>query len=893
MKVANRKTIRRLSFRSMRASGVRNTVAVAAIALTTVLFTALMTIAMSLVENFQMSNFRQAGGYAHGTFKFLTKEQVDALKDDKLIKEYGLKIPVGVAYDEPFNKDHVELNYFDENDAKWYFMNFVEGGLPAENTNGAAVDTKVLEMLGVEKKLGEEFDMTFEVDGKPITKTFTLSGWWEYDPVIPARQLAMAKSYADEIFEELDTQGADGMTMTYCMDVMFANSGSIEKNMKEVLERHGYKADDDSGQYDSGATYIKIGVNWGYVGVQLSDSFDLMTAAAFVAAIALIVFTGYLIIYNVFQISVSNDIRSYGLLKTIGTTGRQIKRMVRIQAMALSCIGIPIGLALGWCVGALLMPIVLLQVSKGISSGELSVSPWIFVGSAIFSMVTVLISCKKPCKMASRVSPIEALRYTEADGIKKKKRTAKKGASILRMAFANLGRNRKKTIVTVVSLSLAVVILEITVIFTDGFDMNKYLRQMAVDFQVADASYFNVAVGFRDLSKGVTQDVIDEISANGGITDGGCTYAAYGVNALKTKEQYKNSYWLNINAKYADNPEQYIEYMINQNMRENGLIIDEVQAIGMDSFCLGKLDVVAGDVSKLNGEGNYIAAAYHTDDYGNINYTTNSFRLGDKVTVRYVEESELYNPRTGEVYASYDEIGDKGFAERETKYHDVEYEVAAEVVIKEKMSYRYFSADRLIFGSENIMKNTDNTGVMYYAFDTTDEARADMEEFISDYTQNVNTAYDYESKKSYEDEFNSFRQSFRLLGGALSFIVGLVGILNFLNAILTGIASRRREFAVLQSVGMTGGQLNRMLVFEGLAYALGAVVFSLALSLALGPFIGSAFADMFWFFTYRFTVTPIFVIAPLFAALGIAVPLIVHRITAKKSIVERLREAEF
>ena len=73
---------------------------------------------------------------------------------------------------------------------------------------------------------------------------------------------------------------------------------------------------------------------------------------------------------------------------------------------------------------------------------------------------------------------------------------------------------------------------------------------------------------------------------------------------------------------------------------------------------------------------------------------------------------------------------------------------------------------------------------------------------------------------------------FLLLGGALSFIVGLVGILNFFNAILTGILTRKREFAVLQSIGMTGRQLKRMLVCEGLFYALGSVLFALCLILA-------------------------------------------------------------
>ena len=72
MKVANRKIIRKLSFRSMQAAGSKNVIAVTAIALTTLLFTALLTIVMSITYSFEQSNFRQAGGYNHGTFKYLT-----------------------------------------------------------------------------------------------------------------------------------------------------------------------------------------------------------------------------------------------------------------------------------------------------------------------------------------------------------------------------------------------------------------------------------------------------------------------------------------------------------------------------------------------------------------------------------------------------------------------------------------------------------------------------------------------------------------------------------------------------------------------------------------------------------------------------------------------------
>ena len=131
-----------------------------------------------------------------------------------------------------------------------------------------------------------------------------------------------------------------------------------------------------------------------------------------------------------------------------------------------------------------------------------------------------------------------------------------------------------------------------------------------------------------------------------------------------------------------------------------------------------------------------------------------------------------------------------------------------------------------------------------------------------------------------------------VVGGVLSFIVGMIGVLNFSNAILTGILTRKREFAMLQSIGMTGRQLKTMLVAEGLMYAGGAAGCATVVSLLLGPFVKKMMHTMFWFFTYRPTVLPVVVLVPVFVLLGVTVPMVMYRIVVKQTIVERLRESE-
>ena len=886
MKVSNGKTIRRLGWRSMRAARTRNLVAIAAIALTTVLFTSLFTIAMSINDGFQQSNFRQVGGWSHGGFKYLTEEQFHELRDDPLIDEWGLRRFLGMPREVPFNKSHVEVGYSDANEAHWMYCDPVEGRLPQEGTDEAATDTHVLELLGVAPEIGAKFTVTFDVDGHPTTQTFTLCGWWEYDEAIVANHILIPESRVDAILDEVGVDpaaSADGMTGSWNLDVMLkGGSRHIEQDLNQILADHGYQSE------AAGDDYINTGVNWGYTGAQLSDSMDPLTMIAIGAVLALIIFTGYLIIYNVFQISVTNDIRFYGLLKTIGTTPRQLRRIIRQQALTLSLAGIPLGLVIGWLVGGRLTPVIVAQLDGVVSVA--SANPLIFVGAAGFSLVTVLLSCRKPGRMAGRVSPIEAVRYTEGGNLKRKTKRNVKGVSLFSMAWANLGRSRGKSAITVISLSLAVVLLTITATITRGFDMDKYVSNFtASDFIVADAGQFQTGGEGFNTDMGIPQSVIDDIDAQGGITGGGLVYGETSAVQEFVTEDYYRSVWSRWN-----DPETLDLMVASQDRTEDGLLADRAQLYGMEQFPLDHLTVLDGDLSKLSEPGGrYVAAVYSDDDYGNPEMDSHWARLGDTVTLRYVEEFEYYNPNTGEVYGPLENVpAGANYVSRAVKYRDVEYEVAALVVVPSALSYRYYGADEFIMNDQTFIQDTGTDSVMYYAFDTTDEANAGMETFLQDYTENVNPQFDYESKATYAAEFEGMRAMFLMLGGALSFIVGLVGVLNFFNAILTGITVRKREFAVLQSIGMTGKQLKTMLVYEGLLYALGAVVISLVLAVVLSPLAFRAVGNLFWFFTYRFTISPILIVAPIFALLGILVPLAVYRSVAKSTIVERLREAE-
>ena len=170
MKVKNKSCIYKLSMKQLYSAKSRNIIAIAAIALTTLLFTSLFTILISINDGAQQNTFRQVGGDFHGTFTSVTESQMDELCIDPLIKEYGGRLFLGVASDEPFNKTQVEVSYMDDICAKHYFINPKQGRLPIEK-NEIATDTHILSLLGIEPEIGAEVHFSFYIDDSTASPT--------------------------------------------------------------------------------------------------------------------------------------------------------------------------------------------------------------------------------------------------------------------------------------------------------------------------------------------------------------------------------------------------------------------------------------------------------------------------------------------------------------------------------------------------------------------------------------------------------------------------------------------------------------------------------------------------------------------------------------------------
>ena len=854
MKVKNGSCIRHLSFKTLMAARKRNIIAVLAIALTALLFTSLFTIVMSINETNQNYQFRSVGGYAHGAFKDVDEDQIAVLSAHPDVKAVGVRTVLGLATQGAFEKDYAEVSYMDDNNAKWSFSQPTVGRTP-KSGNEITMDTKALELLGVKPELGAQVKVTYtladkEQMGWDVTDTFTLVGWWDYDELLSIHFLNVSKEYAQKI-DKLAVAGGLKPFRTD-LSVMLRSSLNIENDLTRIGEDCGYSIGEEAGQ-------LRIGVNWGYTATQIWDTLGVGGILAMLAVLILVAFTGYLVIYNIFQISVAGDIRYYGLLKTIGVTPKQLRRLIRQQALLLSALGIPVGLLLGYGVGAAAVPITMSTSTMGGRYTTVSVSPWIFLFSSVFALLTVLLSCARPGRIAGRVSPVEAVRYTERQSAGK---THRKGGKVtpVQMAAANLGRDKKKTVLVMVSLSLTVVLLNLLVTFIGGFDMDKYLsRRSCADFLISTPDYFN----YRGFS--LTKEAVEPVRANTAHSLEGFAYQTGGVGMYLPE-----SVWRDEAAFYSRDTDMDIDALLAQTPRDGDKVQAASQIEGLDPTLGEKLTVIDGSLDSLwEPDSHAIAIAVNLDDSGKLPDPGIYPAVGEKIKVTYGNGDTAY---------------------------DVNYTVCALVDVPYNMSSRFYTMGyEAILSADALYRDAgeDNVFPMVYLFDTpSPEAEAAAESYLAQLTSDPDSPLMYESKATHRTYFQEFRMTFVILGGLLCAIIGIVGILNFFNAMMTAILARSREFAVLQSVGMTGRQLETMLLWEGLLYTLGSGLIAGLLSAAVNPLAGRLLESAYWFYSYHYTITPVLAMLPAFIVLGCAIPAVMYRQAVKQSIVERLRSLD-
>ncbi|HAJ96842.1 MAG TPA: hypothetical protein DCO72_03810 [Ruminococcus sp.] len=869
-KVNNRKVIQRLAFRELKNNPKMNFVVILSIILTCILFTALTSVGGSLINGIQQETMRQVGSDRMAGLKCVLPEDYEKVKADNATRDVVYRIIVGQVANDDLKNISAEVNCAgDENSAKALFCNPTTGRLP-QDYDEIAVSTLVLDELKIPHELGTIIPIKLDIDGDISKHEFKLCGYWQGEKVAMAQECWVSRAFADKYAptptERFNTNEYPTYAGYWQVDFNYANTWDIEGKTDKLMAR----------LYGDSDAVPDTGINWAYT----TSSVDGGMLAGGTLLILVIFTAGYLIIYNIFYINISANIRSYGLLKTIGTTSKQIRRMVQIQAEVYCALGIPFGLMIGILSGKVLFGAIMTTLN--IYSAEsyavnAKLLAMICLISSAFTFFTVMVSCKKPCKIAGNVSPIEALRYNETNISAKKK--DKKTGSITPFSVArnNMSRSRKKTIVVVLSLTLSMVLVNTLVTFLNGVDMDKFISyQITGDFIVKQS---DTSVTDPDDLRKITPEQTECFSEIDGVKELSAVYYSHGNVRLSGDAMEKAE---KLYEKYAD-IEKWEEAYESEDYSlwesrgfenyfslrllakgplngEKGMLDSDIYGISPD--LLVYLEPIKGNLDKEK---------FATGNYALV--FTSYIRIEDEKNI----DDDFYKP--GDILTLSSDDKSKS------------YEVMAVCDIPYALSTQRYSTiyGHVLIPDSEYFDLTDNHNAMSLMINAEENRFDDVNTQISNIVEN-NDNIIMKNKHDYADEYADFVNMIKLVGGTLSGILALIGILNFVNAVVTGIISRKRELAMMNAIGMTGSQLKKMLMWEGIHYAVLTAICSLIIGTLFSYFVVNTITGDMFFFTYHFTILPMLICVTMLLLLSAVIPSVAYHAVCRDSVVNRLRE---
>lgn len=860
----NKKCMLKLAKKDFLKNRTRNIVAVLAMILTTVLFATLITTGVGAYESVQLTLQKQKGSKADADIRYMTEEQFEKLSKDERVDFVGLRRPIGFLSNA---KTHnIELDYMDSIEQELTFSVPTLGCAPTKENEIATTD-RALESLGIKPKVGAEVEIEFELRNQIHQYKMVVSGIWEAPNSQTSLMLVSDKFMQEneEIFPytfDKDRQYVG----TYFSDIALKNTNNMEEQLQNIVLSLGGNPEDANAE-----NYIAYAVN------RITNP-EMNVSVLIIGLVfaLLFVFAGYLLIFNIFEISVLRDVQKYGLLKTIGTTQKQIKFLVRIQTLWLLLIALPCGLLIGYFLGKAILPFAIGFITNEYSNLSVEVSPniIIFLGAAVFTIFTVLVSVRKPINIISKISPMEALRYSEKTEKSKKIKHTKK-ISVWRLALSNVKRRKKRSVFIVISMTLCCMLFNSTLIIVNSIDIEKALKeQYAADVVIANGNTFNNIKGYIQHTDRLDENIVELVEDQFDIEDKGLIYKNtlddrnvtidYGLTYDKAdlvKEDGKagimvEQYYIPLG--YDDFPVCNV-YGCNENVfqRCNFLKIAD--------------DISVAELYQKLEEGNYVVEAVRKKQgQSSVNMEDFQCEIGDKIKVRSNGEEE----RELEVIA-------------QMSVTSTEYEVPNVTT-----GITAVGGDAPMFYiSENTFKNIyEKPSLMSFSFNVDKEELVPIMEQIDKLVEQKEGEIGCSSVIMLRNSLSDIKNTVYIIGGFISVILGMSGFINFINLMITNIITRKKEYAVMQSIGMTTKQLIRLIVNEGLLYALSSAVLGIVLSVLVGGTMIKMICNAIWFMTYKLLLWSAITLSVVTIILSGVIPVIVFKSFNKESIVEKIRK---
>ena len=797
--------LNRLTIKNLRLNKKRTIVTIIGI----ILSTALMVGIGLLFSSFQDLMIRDTIGYSgkyEANYSDVDLDKLNNIKDKGFT--YFYEKPIGFSKIESSNEykpymyiTSVNKEYFNE-------LKLVDGSFP-KNENEVVISNHVITNGGLNYKVGDI--VTFTYGSRNIDGDITLAN----SELVDGEFLTNEGTHTYKIvgivdrsnFESYSASGYTAFTVDVNSDngnvnlyVMFNKNKKIIKQSEELAKELNYNGDIN---YNSTLLALYGESTYGNVMSSMGGMMIIMLSLVSIGCI--------IVIYNSFAISVMERKKEFGLLSSIGTTKRQLSHTVFFEAVVVGVIGIILGI-LGAYIGIGCVILIINNLISDILEYKLHLvtNPLFIIIPVIFMIVVIGLSAFIPSRRASKVSPIEAIRQNDDIKINKKKiRTSKLVLKLFgiegEIALKNIKRNKKKYRVTIVSLFISIVLF-ISFSSYMNYTLNtasSVMGEVPYDYQI---SYF----GDDPNNDKEALDKINEIVKSSDVKE----YVSYSVSNLSIigNYTYSDEYLDFYKSAYGENgikalnnlKYQYISiYILDDNSYNK-----YKKLIGLDKDSVILLNKFKGVSYGNNKRVNYNIPVINN---GNINIKICNFDNDEDV-----DTTKYCNNNIDNIF-----VTNKSF----DLIEEFSYMDDFKLIVNKKL-YDSISDSSTHYTQFNII--SDNTNNI-------DKLTKDLDKY-----SNVN----YTNIKEAMKQTNNLILVVKILMYGFISLVTLIGVTSVFNTISTSMALRKREFAVLRSIGLTNRGFNKILFFESLFFGMKSLIFAIPVSIGITVLIHYALADM-------------------------------------------------
>lgn len=833
------KVLNDLSIKDLKLNKKRSAVIIIGI----ILSTALICGVAGIVTSFQKSileYYKQNEGNYHAIFYEVPKDELKYIEENRNVKDYYLSEELGYAnLENSQNKNKPYVNVISMSNGYLNNMGIllIEGRMP-ENSNELVITKHIISNGKVDYKIGDTIYL--DVGQRQLTtgeklnqNNPYLTGEEDNGEILKEEIINTTKKeykivgIIERPSMTLEQYTSPGYTVITKMEKVY-NKANIAvlynkvskyqeytEQINEMVKAQTSEEKENAKQFNGLRDVVyksykyEVLLNFdllAFEGANLSDNMMSTLYGVGGVVMAIVLVSSVFVIRNGFAISIIERLKQYGMLASIGATKKQIKKSVYFEGLILGCIGIPIGVASGIFAIDILLKVVNYILKDYMDDIRLfySISWFAIIISIVISTITVWLSCRSSAKKASKVTPIEAIRNADDLKLKAKKvKFPKIIAKVFRtggeIAYKNLKRSKKKYRTTVISIIVSVVIfITISSFIQYAFKMssNYYTKR---DYNIS--VYENLG---NDITTENTKNEYERLLE---------------ISKLDGIERYsiKRTIFMQVDSK--DNVTEFGKNLVSTGIDEDGKEIQDNLLI----MSLGKNEYERF-INELNGKyDDYKDGAILIDNC--LTYDSE----GKKV------EGNLYSWKKGDIITG--EIGDIKGNRKEQSIKLVDKTDKRPMGLEEK----YSNIGYLIVSDEFIEK-IGYTGVKTMQIKAIDSFK--VEEEINQFYKSKNIS-ESDVNVSNLDELVKEDNAISLvisifLYGFIS-VITLIGVTNIFNTITTNMNLRKKEFAMLKSVGMTKKEFNRMIKLESIFYGLKSLIIGIPIGTLLSYFIFKMF----------------------------------------------------